>query len=552
MVSEANEPGSEQPSGRAARAARPRIVRRSRHGYSGSLLGRDRPQHDLGIAEPGGGAGRHDGVDRRQVLGRERDRERARVLLEVRPPLGPRDGDDVLALREHPGERELRGLAALARRERFEVAHEVEILLEVLALEAGREAAVVVGREVLEALDLPGQEAAPERAVGDEADPELATGGEDPVLRVAAPERVLGLHRGDRVHRAGAAERLGPRLGEAEPAHLARAHEVGHRTHGVLDRGARVHPVLVVEVDRLDAEALQAPVACGAHVLRPPVDGAHPRVVAAHDAELGGDDDLVAPAADPAPDELLVGVGAVHVGGVEEVDAEVERAVDGRDRFAVVVRAVELRHPHAAEADGGDGGTEAPELSSGDHHAAIIECGASPGKAAIAAHAMARARRLSHVDRRGRARMVDVSPKPVTRREAVARGEVCMRAATLAQIAAGALPKGDALAVARLAGIMAAKRTADLVPLCHPLPLAHVDVELVPDPAGSRVLIESRVAVAARTGVEMEALTAVAVAGLTLYDMCKAVDREMTLGAIRLVRKTGGRSGTFVRRGERS
>src|SRR5437762_13396095 len=107
---------------------------------------------------------------------------------------------------------------------------------------------------------------------------------------------------------------------------------------------------------------------------------------------------------------------------------------------------------------------------------AIIECGAGPGKAAIAAHGMAHARRLSHVDRRGRARMVDVSPKPVTRREAVARGEVRMRAATLAQIAAGALPKGDALAVARLAGIMAAKRTADLVPLCHPLPLAHVEI----------------------------------------------------------------------------
>src|SRR5438132_13260262 len=113
-----------------------------------------------------------------------------------------------------------------------------------------------------------------------------------------------------------------------------------------------------------------------------------------------------------------------------------------------------------------------------------------PREGCYSAHAMARARRLSHVDRRGRARMVDVSPKPVTRREAVARGEVRMRAATLAQIAAGALPKGDALAVARLAGIMAAKRTADLVPLCHPLPLAHVDVELVPDPAGSRVLIE--------------------------------------------------------------
>lgn len=146
--------------------------------------------------------------------------------------------------------------------------------------------------------------------------------------------------------------------------------------------------------------------------------------------------------------------------------------------------------------------------------------------------------------------MVDVSAKAVTAREAVARGEVTMRPATLALIAAGAVPKGDVLGVARLAGIMAAKRTADLVPLCHPLPLSHVDVELVPDPRAARVRIESRVRVEARTGVEMEALAAVAVAGLTLYDMCKAVDREMTIGAIRLVRKSGGRSGTFARRGE--
>ena len=147
--------------------------------------------------------------------------------------------------------------------------------------------------------------------------------------------------------------------------------------------------------------------------------------------------------------------------------------------------------------------------------------------------------------------MVDVSAKAVTRREAVARGEVRMQPATLARIAAGALPKGDVLAVARLAGIMAAKRTADLVPLCHPLPLAHVDVELTPDAKQACVRIEGRVRVEARTGVEKEALTAVAVAGLTLYDMCKAVDREMTIGAIRLVEKSGGRSGTFVRRGER-
>ena len=147
--------------------------------------------------------------------------------------------------------------------------------------------------------------------------------------------------------------------------------------------------------------------------------------------------------------------------------------------------------------------------------------------------------------------MVDVSSKRVTAREAVARGEVTMRPDTLARIAAGTLPKGDVLGTARLAGVMAAKRTAELIPLCHPLPLSHVHVELTPDPRGHRVLVEARVRVEARTGVEMEALTAVAVAALTLYDMCKAIDREMTVGAVRLVRKTGGRRGTFVRRGER-
>ncbi len=147
--------------------------------------------------------------------------------------------------------------------------------------------------------------------------------------------------------------------------------------------------------------------------------------------------------------------------------------------------------------------------------------------------------------------MVDVSAKAVTAREAVARGEVAMRPATLAAIAAGALPKGDVLAVARLAGIMAAKRTADLVPLCHPLPLTGVEVTLEPDLPAARVRIESRVRVAARTGVEMEALTAVAVAGLTLYDMCKAIDRDMAIGGIRLVEKRGGRSGAYRRAGER-
>src|SRR2546428_1018305 len=165
---------------------------------------------------------------------------------------------------------------------------------------------------------------------------------------------------------------------------------------------------------------------------------------------------------------------------------------------------------------------------------------------------MARARqRLTHLDHAGRARMVDVSPKPVSLREAVARGEVTMQPRTLARIAAGTLPKGDVLAVARLAGIMAAKRTADLIPLCHPLPLSHVDVLLAVDTTHARITIEGRAVVEGRTGVEMEALTAVAVAGLALYDMCKAVDRTMTLEQVRLVRETGGRSGAVVRAGER-
>jgi len=143
--------------------------------------------------------------------------------------------------------------------------------------------------------------------------------------------------------------------------------------------------------------------------------------------------------------------------------------------------------------------------------------------------------------------MVDVGEKPITRRECVARGAVQMAQATLAAIAEGRTPKGDVLAVARIAGLQAAKRTAEWIPLAHPLPLDAVEIELLPDPAGSRVTIEARVCAHARTGVEMEALVAVAAAGLTIYDMCKAIDRGMSLEAVRLVRKSGGKSGEWTR-----
>ena len=155
-------------------------------------------------------------------------------------------------------------------------------------------------------------------------------------------------------------------------------------------------------------------------------------------------------------------------------------------------------------------------------------------------------RTLSHVDSAGAARMVDVSAKPVTAREAVARGRIEISAPAMRIVRAGGLPKGAVTEVARIAGVMAAKRTPDAIPLCHPLPLAHVDVDVTA--RGNGFDIEARVRTEARTGAEMEALHAVAVAALTVYDMVKAVDKGMTITEIRLVRKSGGSTGSFRRR----
>src|SRR5882757_7693013 len=153
---------------------------------------------------------------------------------------------------------------------------------------------------------------------------------------------------------------------------------------------------------------------------------------------------------------------------------------------------------------------------------------------------------LSHVDSRGRIKMVDVGDKPITDREAIARGSIAMSAEARRLIRSGAVKKGDPLQTARLAGIMAAKQTSALIPLCHPLQLSKVDVELTPTAHGYS--IEARVRTRGQTGVEMEALTAVAVAALTIYDMVKAVDRAMVIGDIRLEYKAGGRSGPYRRR----
>lgn len=153
---------------------------------------------------------------------------------------------------------------------------------------------------------------------------------------------------------------------------------------------------------------------------------------------------------------------------------------------------------------------------------------------------------LSHLDAEGHARMVDVSAKDETHRVATARGRIVMQPETLAMIVEGTMPKGDVFAVARIAGIMAAKQTSSLIPLCHPLAITAVEVNLVPSASNSSVEIEATVRTTGQTGVEMEALTAVSVTALTVYDMCKAVERGMLIEDIRLVAKSGGKSGSYT------
>lgn len=157
---------------------------------------------------------------------------------------------------------------------------------------------------------------------------------------------------------------------------------------------------------------------------------------------------------------------------------------------------------------------------------------------------------FTHFDDQGRARMVDVGVKDITRRVARVRGKVYMNPETLELIKTGGIKKGNVLAVAQVAGIMAAKRTSELIPMCHPLSLTGIDLDFRYDDQCSVVEIEAQVSCQGKTGVEMEALTAVSTAALTIYDMCKAVDRSMIIGEIRLVEKSGGKSGTYLRAGE--
>lgn len=155
---------------------------------------------------------------------------------------------------------------------------------------------------------------------------------------------------------------------------------------------------------------------------------------------------------------------------------------------------------------------------------------------------------FSHLDKQGKAKMVDITEKPVTKRKAVARGSVYMKPETLKLIEDKKIPKGDVFCVAKIAGVMAAKNTGNIIPMCHPLNITSVDIEFNIDIQKSKIDIESRVKIVGQTGVEMEALTAVSAAALTIYDMCKAVDKEMIISDIMLIEKRGGRSGIYVKK----
>lgn len=158
--------------------------------------------------------------------------------------------------------------------------------------------------------------------------------------------------------------------------------------------------------------------------------------------------------------------------------------------------------------------------------------------------------KLTHFNEEGRARMVDVSAKPETRREAIARGQIQLKKETIDLIISGGIAKGDVLAVAQVAGIMAVKQTSNLIPMCHPLFITGVDLYFKVNESENKIEIESRARTTGKTGVEMEALTAVSIAALTIYDMCKAVDKNMMVQNIRLIEKTGGKSGQYNREGE--
>src|SRR6266853_301875 len=281
-------------------------------------------------------------VNARQIVGSELNVDRAKVFFQVFAALGAGDGNNVLTLGQHPGQRKLRRRAVLLARDLFDLCHQIKVLLEVISLEARRYAPEIIWRQIFKAFELSGKEATSERAVRDEADAEFAYGRQDLVFRITLPQRVFSLQRRDGMHFMSAANGSGRRLGKPEVTHFAGAHQFGHGANGIFNGNGFVNAMLVIKVDHVGPEPLQAGVACLFHVFRCALYAQELAFWPAHVAELGGEDDFVAAVFDGPAHEFFVLAGAVHVGGIEKGTPEFNRTMDGCDGFLIVACAIKL------------------------------------------------------------------------------------------------------------------------------------------------------------------------------------------------------------------
>src|SRR5215469_2738890 len=272
------------------------------------------------------------------------------ILFKVLPPLRPRNRNDVFTLSQHPCQRKLRRLVLLLPRNFFHAAHQLEVLLEICALKPWRRPPVVLRREILEFPDLLRKEAAPQRAVRDEANPQLAARRQNFVFGVARPQRVFGLQRRNRMDLRRAPQRFRCRLRQSDEPHLSFLHQPGHRAHRLLDRRIGIDPVLVIQVNRLHAKPAQTGVAALAHIFRLATHAARVWIIRIpHDPEFRRQHNFFALPANRFPNQFLILERPVNVRRVEKIDSQLERPVNRRDRFLVVARAIKLRHPHTAE-----------------------------------------------------------------------------------------------------------------------------------------------------------------------------------------------------------
>src|SRR5581483_3552899 len=308
----------------------------------------------LGITRTRGDSLGHDAIDFLKLAASERYVESFQIFFDARTLFCAEDGHYVFALGHYPSQCDLGGSCALGAGESFDMPNQVEIASEVFALEARVELTEVVRGDIFGFLELTGQKTAAERAIGDEANAQLANCGEEIVFRIARPQRVFGLEGGDGMYAVGAANGCRGGFRQTQVANLALPDEIGHGADGLLNRRFGIDAVLVIEIDEIDVQALERGIAACPDVFGAAVDTQEFSIRRALVAELGRQHNLITTSLNSLAYQDLILERAVHVGGIEEIDAAVEREVNGGDGFGIVGRAIELRHAHASETQARD------------------------------------------------------------------------------------------------------------------------------------------------------------------------------------------------------